>query len=220
MIARVWRGIAFPDKVDDYMGHFRQSVLPELHRIDGFKEAYVLRRTIESGVELTVQTIWESMDAIRKFAGENVETAVVAHEAKAFFRQFDSFVTHHEILVHERLRRKGVSMFQKHNPSGYTCPVPGIERKTLVYGERTLMTQFLLKKGNPLPAHSHPHEQTGYLVKGRIRLSIGSEQNDVNPGDSWCIPGGVEHGAEILEDSTAIEVFSPVREDYLPKETR
>jgi quercetin dioxygenase-like cupin family protein len=107
-------------------------------------------------------------------------------------------------------------MFQKHSGGGYTLAIPGIERKTLVFGERTLMTEFLLKKGNQLPQHSHPHEQTGYLVKGRIRLSIGSEENDVKPGDSWCIPSGVEHGAEILEDSVAIEVFSPVREDYLP----
>jgi quercetin dioxygenase-like cupin family protein len=107
-------------------------------------------------------------------------------------------------------------MFQKHNGGGYTLAIPGIERKTLVFGERTLMTEFLLKKGNRLPQHSHPHEQTGYLVKGRIRLSIGSEENDVKPGDSWCIPSGVEHGAGILEDSVAIEVFSPIREDYLP----
>ena len=43
------------------------------------------------------------------------------------------------------------------------------------------------------------------------------EEKDLMAGDSWCIPSGVEHGAEILEDSVAIEVFSPVREDYLPK---
>jgi quercetin dioxygenase-like cupin family protein len=54
-------------------------------------------------------------------------------------------------------------------------------------------------------------------VKGRIRLSIGTEEYDVRPGDSWCIPDGVEHGARIVEDSVAVEVFSPVREDYLPK---
>jgi quercetin dioxygenase-like cupin family protein len=110
------------------------------------------------------------------------------------------------------------SMYQKHSESGYTLAIPGISQKTLVYGERTLMTEFLLKKGSRLPQHSHPHEQTGYLVNGRIRLSIGSEEYDVMPGDSWCIPSGVEHGAEILEDSVGIEVFSPVREDYLPKE--
>ena len=67
-------------------------------------------------------------------------------------------------------------MFQKQSEKGYVLIVPGIERKTLVYGEKTLMTEFVLKKGNRLPQHSHPHEQTGYLVKGWIRLSIGTEQ--------------------------------------------
>ena len=55
-------------------------------------------------------------------------------------------------------------------------------------------------------------------MKGRIRLSIGSEEYDVLAGDSWCAPNGVEHGAAIIEDSVTVEVFSPVREDYLPKE--
>ena len=109
-------------------------------------------------------------------------------------------------------------MFQKHSKSGYTVAIPGVEQKTLVYGERTLMTEFLLKKGSRLPQHSHPYEQTGYLVNGHIRLSIGSEENEVMPGDSWCIPSDVEHSAEILEDSVAIDLFSPVREDYLPRE--
>ena len=109
-------------------------------------------------------------------------------------------------------------MFQKHSESGYKVALEGIEQKTLVYGQRTLMTEFLLKQGSTLPRHGHPHEQTGYLVKGRIRLSIGAEAYDVQPGDSWCIPSGVEHGAEIIEDSVGLEVFSPVREEYLPDE--
>ena len=107
-------------------------------------------------------------------------------------------------------------MFYRHTQNGYTSSVPGIEQKTLVYGKKTLMVEFLLKQGSLLPKHSHPHEQTGYLVAGRIRLIIGSKEEEMAPGDSWCIPGGVEHGAEILEDSVAVEVFSPVREDYLP----
>jgi len=108
-------------------------------------------------------------------------------------------------------------MFEKHSNDGYRLVLDGIEQKTLVYGEKTLMTEFLLKKGSTLPRHTHPHEQTGYLVKGQIRLFIGTDACDVQPGDSWCIPGGVEHGAEIIKDAVAIEVFSPVREDYLPK---
>ncbi|RJQ56900.1 MAG: cupin domain-containing protein [Desulfobacteraceae bacterium] len=108
-------------------------------------------------------------------------------------------------------------MFQKHSEGGYRCPVPGTRYKTMVFGEKTLMAEFLIEKGSRIPPHSHLHEQTGYLVKGRIRLSIGTEQNELKPGDSWSVPGDIEHGAEALEDSVAIEVFSPVREDYLPK---
>ena len=106
-------------------------------------------------------------------------------------------------------------MFEKRSDTGYRPALDGIERKTLVQGDKTLMTEFRLRQGAILPRHAHPHEQTGYLVTGRIRLSIGAEQYEARAGDSWCIPGGVEHGADILEDSVAIEVFSPVREDYL-----
>ena len=108
-------------------------------------------------------------------------------------------------------------MFEKSASDGYRLAVPGIRQKTLAFGEKTLMTEFILEQGSLLPKHAHPHEQTGYLVKGHIRLSIGSETYEVLPGDSWSIPGGVEHCAEIIENSVAIEVFSPVRQDYLPQ---
>lgn len=107
-------------------------------------------------------------------------------------------------------------MFARHGETGYVPALDGIERKTLVYGAKTLMTEFRLRQGSALPLHSHPHEQTGYLVQGRMRLRVAGEVLDVQPGDSWAIPGGVEHGAEVLADSVAVEVFAPVREDYLP----
>jgi len=109
-------------------------------------------------------------------------------------------------------------VFERSSTEDYTDPLPGIRQKTLVFGERTLMTEFLLSKDATLPDHAHPHEQTGYLVKGHIVLRIGETEHDTVPGDSWCIPADVVHGARIVEDSVAIEVFSPVREDYLPKE--
>jgi quercetin dioxygenase-like cupin family protein len=108
-------------------------------------------------------------------------------------------------------------VFEKHDREGYKTALPGIRMKTLCYGARTLMTEVALKQGSVLPLHSHPHEQNGYLVKGHIRLRIGEEEHDVAAGDSWCIPGGREHGVVTLEDSLAVEVFSPVREDYLPR---
>jgi quercetin dioxygenase-like cupin family protein len=107
-------------------------------------------------------------------------------------------------------------MFYNKDGSGYKQVLEGIQLKTLVHGEKTLLAEFRLSKGCNLPKHSHPHEQTGYLVSGQLRLSIGRETFEVGPGDSWCIPGDIEHGAEVLEDTVAVEVFSPVREDYLP----
>ena len=107
-------------------------------------------------------------------------------------------------------------MFANHDETGYSEPVEGIEMKTLVYGDKTLLVRFKMTKGALLPSHTHPHEQIGYLVSGRINLYIGSECHNAVPGDSWCIESGAEHRAEVLEDSVAIEVFSPVREEYLP----
>jgi quercetin dioxygenase-like cupin family protein len=106
-------------------------------------------------------------------------------------------------------------MFYKANKNNYTQVLPGITIKTLTYGDLTLFTEFRMEKGSELPRHSHVHEQTGYLAKGNVLLTIGTEEHTVSPGDSWCIPGNVEHSARILADSVAIEVFSPVREDYL-----
>ena len=102
-----------------------------------------------------------------------------------------------------------------HSEKGYTEIIKGIRIKTLCYGELMLMTEFLLRKDAILPEHSHPNEQTGYLIKGKIRLFIAGAVRELVPGDSWNIAKDVVHRAEILEDSVAIEVFSPVREDYL-----
>lgn len=107
-------------------------------------------------------------------------------------------------------------MFYQHNAEGYRQPISGITQKTLVYGQNSLLTEFHLAFGSALPMHNHPQEQTGYLVSGRLRLTIGEETRDLAPGDSWSVPGNVIHGAQVLEDAVAIEVFSPLREDYLP----
>jgi quercetin dioxygenase-like cupin family protein len=107
-------------------------------------------------------------------------------------------------------------MFYRQEKSGYKQPVPGVAMKTLVHGENTQFVEFKLEAGHTLPLHSHPEEQTGYLVSGAIMLTIGDETFKVAPGDSWCIPGNVPHGAEIVVDSVAVEVFSPVRKEYLP----
>lgn len=108
-------------------------------------------------------------------------------------------------------------MFCKRKNEGYQQVIPGVALKTTVYGERTQIVEFKLEAGNTLPMHAHEQEQTGYLVSGSIVLTIGDETYNVAPGDSWNIPGNVAHAAKIITDSVAIEVFSPLRHDYLPE---
>lgn len=102
MIARVWRGIARMEKASDYLEHFRRVVLPELNQLKGFKGACVLQRDLAPGVEITVQTFWESLEVIRKFAGEKVETAVVADAAKPLFHDYELTATHYRIVLEVR----------------------------------------------------------------------------------------------------------------------
>ena len=110
-------------------------------------------------------------------------------------------------------------MFAKGCEFGYVTAAPGIRRKTLVYGTKTLMAEFILEKGAVISHHRHPQEQTGYLISGHMILTIGDDIQEVRPGDSWAVPANVEHHAKILQNSVALEVFAPRRDDYLPEKT-
>lgn len=107
-------------------------------------------------------------------------------------------------------------MYYKKASGNYREVLEGVSFKTLTFGLKTLLTEFRLEKGSVIPVHNHPHEQTGYMVSGRMTFKINGEIYNAEPGDSWCIPSNVEHGVDVIEDSLVIEVFSPVREDYLP----
>jgi unsaturated pyranuronate lyase len=107
--------------------------------------------------------------------------------------------------------------FEPSSDAGFHQPLDKIRQKTLVHGERTLMVEFRLDPGARIPPHSHPHEQIGYLVSGCLELAVAGRSFTARAGDSWCIPGQVEHSAQAHETTVAVEVFSPVREDYLPK---
>ena len=87
-------------------------------------------------------------------------------------------------------------------------------RKTLGWGERMLISEVALDKNGVVPFHSHPHEQIGYVAKGAIEFTIGEEKVVIRAGDGYVIPGGVPHGCLALEDSLALDIFAPVREEY------
>ena len=106
-------------------------------------------------------------------------------------------------------------MFYKSNDDGYRPLINGITYKVMTTGETTSMFIFRIPKGATIPPHSHPHEQTGLMISGKMNFTIAGETRTVEKGDSWAIPGNIEHDVVSLEDSVVIEVFSPIREDYL-----
>ena len=107
------------------------------------------------------------------------------------------------------------TMFRENGDDGFVDMAPGIRRRTLVHGANTLMAAFTLDAGSRIPEHSHPEEQTGYLVSGRMTFHIRGEARETCAGDAWSIPGGVPHAVDVHEDCVALEVFSPARKDYM-----
>ncbi len=99
MIVRAWRGRAALAKPQAYIDHFNRNVLPELRGIAGFSGASLLREDRADHVEFLVLTRWDSMEAIRAFAGDDVNRAVVEPEAVAALETFDHTVHHYSVVT-------------------------------------------------------------------------------------------------------------------------
>jgi heme-degrading monooxygenase HmoA len=97
MIARVWRGRTTAINFERYRHFLTTKIFSSLEKIAGYRGANLLRREDQEGFEFLVITHWESMQAVRQFAGENVEAAVVEPEAQAILSDFDAFVRHYEV---------------------------------------------------------------------------------------------------------------------------
>jgi heme-degrading monooxygenase HmoA len=101
VIARMWKARATRERAAEYASYFRSTVVPELNAIHGFEGSTLLQRTAGDRVEVTVITWWTSLDAVRAFAGEAVETAVVHDTAARLLLEFDKDVTHHDVVFNE-----------------------------------------------------------------------------------------------------------------------
>ncbi len=93
---------------------------------------------------------------------------------------------------------------------------PGVEI-CVTAGEGLMLSLVNLEPGSIVPEHSHPHEQMGMMLSGRAEFTIGGVSRILGPGDSWRIPGHVLHEVRTLDEgpAVALDVFHPVREDYL-----
>jgi quercetin dioxygenase-like cupin family protein len=98
-------------------------------------------------------------------------------------------------------------------------PEPGLERRILANNPNLMLVEHVLEAGWAGARHSHRHDQLVYVLRGRIRASVGSDVFEAAAGDSFVVDGGVEHQAWALEPSVVLDVFTPTRDDYLARRT-
>ena len=100
----------------------------------------------------------------------------------------------------------------------------GLETKILsgLHGEQMMMVLNSTLPGHEVPTHSHPHEQVGMVFSGKAKLRIGDEERMVQKGDFYCIPSNVPHSDTCIGDEpfVMLDVFYPVREDFIQKSTQ
>ncbi|HXG63969.1 MAG TPA: antibiotic biosynthesis monooxygenase [Blastocatellia bacterium] len=99
MITRLWHGWTTRENADAYEELLRSEILPGIHRVEGYRGAYLLRRDVADGVEFVTLTFFESLDAVRAFAGEDYEVAVVPPQARELLSRFDQRSVHYETVI-------------------------------------------------------------------------------------------------------------------------
>jgi len=99
MIARLWHGWTTPANAPAYETLLREEVLPGIHRVAGYHGAYLLRRQAGEEVEFVTLTLFDSLEAVRAFAGEDYEQAVVPPEARRVLSRFDQRSAHYTVVI-------------------------------------------------------------------------------------------------------------------------
>jgi quercetin dioxygenase-like cupin family protein len=91
--------------------------------------------------------------------------------------------------------------------------------RKIVSGAREMLVQVYIKRGCLVPMHAHDSEQMTYVLQGALKFLIAGEEITVREGEVLHIPSGVEHQAEALEDTFELDVFSPIRREWLSEGT-
>ena len=97
MIERHWKGIVRKERANEYVAHLRNDTFKEIKKIKGFISASILKRDLSEGVEFLVITKWETLEVIRQFAGDKIETAVVPKLVQDIMLKYDKNVRHYEV---------------------------------------------------------------------------------------------------------------------------
>ncbi|MES2805188.1 MAG: cupin domain-containing protein [Bacteroidota bacterium] len=91
----------------------------------------------------------------------------------------------------------------------------GVDFVVLSIGKDSMVTKMLYKSTDFVPFHQHPNEQSGYVISGKYKLKFSEEEFLLSEGDTYSIPANMEHSIEIIEAGQVVDVFTPIRKDYL-----
>lgn len=89
--------------------------------------------------------------------------------------------------------------------------------RKVVTGAREMVTQIFMKQGCFVPTHSHESEQITYVLSGALKFRLDGREITVRAGEVLCIPSWLEHSAEALEETVEMDIFSPIRQDWIDK---
>lgn len=105
----------------------------------------------------------------------------------------------------------------KKNDASVSSPEPALLRYVLASSQQMMLVRHEMQAGWKGARHSHPQEQLVYVIKGKLQFTCGTDVFDIEAGDSVIVPPDMEHEASALNDAEVLDIFSPFREEYLPR---
>ena len=106
-------------------------------------------------------------------------------------------------------------VFAQPGASEWTELAPGNRRRVLIHTPELMQVEFGFDKGAVGALHSHPHIQVSYVAEGSFEVTIAGKTEIVGQGGSFIVPGGLEHGVVALEAGRLVDVFTPMRQDFI-----
>ena len=114
-------------------------------------------------------------------------------------------------------RSEAEKVFIENDTIGWEVVGEGVRRKVMAWNNRIMLVKVDFRKGAIGVVHQHPHTQVSYVESGAFEVEVEGQKRILKAGDTFLAPSGALHGVVCLEPGVLIDVFSPLREDFLPR---
>jgi quercetin dioxygenase-like cupin family protein len=118
-------------------------------------------------------------------------------------------------LKKKSMENTATKVFIENREIPWEPTAPGMKRKIMAYDDRVMLVKVAFEKGGIGSLHSHPHTQISHVESGVFEVEISGEKKLLSAGDAFYVPPHAVHGAVCMEAGVLIDIFSPMREDFL-----